>query len=389
MAGLIPRLQSHLALTALAVLTALGPPICHPALEVQENQLLQTNGAGRTFYIAPGGNDSADGSIRHPWVTIQHAANAVAPGDTVHVAPGQYRAAVVTRTSGEATHRIRFISDDHWGTHIQTTGSDFSWTNHGDYVDIRGFDITGDGRIGILNYASHVQIVGNHVHDIPAMNTGGNGGAGIDNANYSAHDSDIIGNVVNNIGTIDPVKPSSTIQGIYISNFGGHVWNNIVYRSQAYGIHAWHAARNATIANNLVFQNVAGGIIVGAGDSPGGIIADNFEVSNNIVINNYGTGIREYGSTGTHNRYLNNLVYGNKQSAFMLQNGNVDQKTVVADPKLINYQRDGTGDYHLSVQSRCINAGTSRGAPTRDYDGVQRPQGSGFDIGPFEWVPRH
>ena len=389
MASWIPVLRTHLVIPALAVLTTLGPPIGHPALEVQENRLLLTTGAGRTFHIAPGGNDSADGSALHPWATIQHAADAVAPGDTVHVAPGQYRAAVVTRTSGEATHRIRFISHDHWGAHIQTTGSDFSWTNHGDYVDIQGFDITGDGRIGILNNASHVKIVGNHVHDIPAINTGSNGGAGIDNGNYSAHDSDIIGNVVNKIGTIDPAKPNHSIHGIYIANLGGHVWNNIVYRCQAYGIHAWHAARNATIANNLVFENGVGGIIVGAGDSPGGIIADNFVVSNNIVINNYGYGILEEGRTGTHNRYLNNLVYGNKSGAFRLQNGNVDRGTVVADPKLINYQCDGTGDYHLSAQSRCINAGTSQRAPTRDYDGVQRPKGSGFDIGPFEWVPRH
>jgi len=389
MASWIPVLRAHFVIPALAVLTALGPPIGHPAQEVLENRLLQTTGAGHTFYVAPGGSDSADGSTGHPWATIQHAADSIAPGDTVHVAPGQYRAAVVTRTSGEATHRIRFISDDHWGAHIQTTGSDFSWTNHGDYVDIQGFDITGDGRIGILNLASHVQIVGNHVHDIPAINTGRNGGAGIDNANYSAHDSDIIGNVVNKIGTIDPAKPNNSIHGIYIANLGGHVWNNIVYRCQAYGIHAWHAARNATIANNLVFENGVGGIIVGAGDSPGGIIADNFVISNNIVINNYGYGILEEGRTGTHNRYLNNLVYGNKSGAFTLQNGNVDRETVVADPKLINYQSDGTGDYHLSAQSRCIKAGTSQGAPTRDYDGVHRPKGSGFDIGPFEWVPRH
>ena len=46
MAGLIPRLQSHLALTALAVLTALGPPVGHPAQEVLESRLLLTTGAG-------------------------------------------------------------------------------------------------------------------------------------------------------------------------------------------------------------------------------------------------------------------------------------------------------------------------------------------------------
>ncbi len=388
MAGLSLRLQVHLALPVLAILPALGPPIGHPAQKVLEKRLPRTTGAGQTFYVAPGGSDLADGSNGDPWATIQHAADSISPGDTVHVAPGQYRAAVITRTSGEPTHRIRFMSDVQWGAHIQTSGSEFSWTNHGDYVDIRGFDITGNGRIGILNYASRVQIVGNHVHDIPAINTGSNGGAGIDNANYSAHDSDIIGNVVNRIGSIDQSKPHNSNHGIYIANLGGYVWNNIVYRCRAYGVHAWHAARNATIANNLVFENGAGGIIIGAGDSPGGVTADNFLVSNNIVINNTGYGILEYGLTGTHNRYLNNLVWRNKSGSFRLQNGNVNRGTVLAGPELIDYQADGTGNYHLSAQSRCVNAGTSMGAPTRDFDGVQRPGGSGFDIGPYEWVKR-
>ena len=102
MTGLIPRLQSHLVLTALAVLTALWPPIGHPALEVQENRLLLTTGAGRTFHIAPGGNDSADGSALHPWATIKKAASMVVAGDTVHVAAGQYNAPVTTNRSGTA-----------------------------------------------------------------------------------------------------------------------------------------------------------------------------------------------------------------------------------------------------------------------------------------------
>lgn len=74
-----------------------------------------------------------------------------------------------------------------------------SWPNKGDHVDIQGFDITGDRRIGTLSLASHVQIAGNHIHDIPAADAGSNGGAGIDDGNYRARGSDIISNVVNDI----------------------------------------------------------------------------------------------------------------------------------------------------------------------------------------------
>src|SRR5271166_3760970 len=56
-----------------------------PAFESFEDKLLLS-----AFYVAAGGSDSANGSALHPWATIQKAANTVAAGDTVHVAPGNY-----------------------------------------------------------------------------------------------------------------------------------------------------------------------------------------------------------------------------------------------------------------------------------------------------------
>ena len=70
-----------------------------------------------------------------------------------------------------------------------------------------------------------------------------------------------------------------------------------------------------------------------------------------------------------------------------LQLGHVAQNTVTSNAGFVTWQADGSGDYHLAAGSPCINAGTSQGAPTTDYDGVPRPQGAGFDIGPYEWVP--
>ena len=266
MASLIPRLQSHLALTALAVLTTLGPPIGHPAQEVLESRSLQTTGAGRTFYVAPGGSDSADGSIRNPWATIRHADRAVAPGDTVYVAPGQYNAPVTTNTSGRAGAPITFISTTQWGATINTTGSgnQYCWNNYGNYVTIQGFDISAPGdtvaRIGIVNWGSYCNIIGNHVHDIPGQSSPGNGGAGIDNANYSGGHNNVIGNVVGNVG----VKTSSVVvQGIYSSGYGDNIWNNIVYGISDWGVQGWHAATNTTIANNLVFSGVEAAMAAG------------------------------------------------------------------------------------------------------------------------------
>src|ERR1044071_9097131 len=175
--------------------------------------------AGRHLYVSMTGNDSNTGSAEHPWATVQHAAEQVAPGDTVHVSPGLYAAAVKTLVSGTPTAHIRFISDVKWGAKIIAAMSYTAWENRGDYVSIEGFDISGDGNLGILNLGSFVRILGNHVHDIPAK-CNANGGAGIDHGEYTAHDNDTIGNVVHNIGNVNVACPR--VQGIYHSNLRGH-----------------------------------------------------------------------------------------------------------------------------------------------------------------------
>jgi hypothetical protein len=298
---------------------------------------------------------------------------------TIHVAPGVYQA-VTTSKSGTASQRIRYISDVQWGAKVMgTSSSEAAWMQDGSYVDVVGFDISGGSRLGVENNGSDVKILGNYVHNI-AGSCSSSGGAGIDNSNYSASNDDIIGNIVGNIGP--SIGSCNTVQGIYLSNSGGITANNIVFAVSAWGIQMWHAATNATIVNNTVF-NCYGGIVVGAGDSPGGVTADNTLVANNIVYKNTGYGIYEYGATGTHNRYINNLVTGNPTEVALL-NGLSATETVIADPQFVNYQANGTGDYHLKSTSPAINAGTSTGAPAQDFSGGTRPVGGAWDIGAYE-----
>jgi len=281
------------------------------------------------YYVSTIGNDSSDGSSANPWLTIQHAASVVAAGDVVHVAPGTYVGPVIVSASGTSTSRIRFVSDSQFGAQIRTSSADAVWTNNGDYVDIEGFDIAGDSStyLGIVNWGSFVRIIGNLVHDIPAPNAyqTGRGGAGIEHANYSAHDNDIIGNIVHDIG--DYASPNPSVHGIYHANLRGRVWNNVSYRNQGWGIHLWHSAYQISVCGNLVHNNGYGGILVG-GDPD----TDDFtEVKNNMVMYNGRYGISEYGSTGTHNQYLNNVVYQNVLGSYNLQNGLSDSGTVGAD----------------------------------------------------------
>ena len=384
-------ITSLLALTFGRVFIA--PLLWQPINHLHSETCKFCTGAGRgglptnAYYVSPSGSDSADGTAGRPWATIQHAADAAQPGVIVHVAPGTYIEEVRIKSSGTSAARITFLSETRWGAKVIAPTSDSAWENRGDYVDIEGFDITGTGSLGILNLGSFVRIMGNHIHNIPAK-CSQSGGAGIDNANYRASDNDVIGNLVHDIGTSLSTS-CGTVQGIYHANLRGHILNNIVYHAWSGGITLWHAAQNVVIANNLVFQNGSNGITVGAGDAPGGVVASGMLVVNNMILDNpastWGNGqaIVESGRTGTDNKYLKNLIWKNKQG-IVLQNGVVDVGTINADPRLVNYQADGSGRNDLSHSSPAIAAGTLTGAPRIDFDGRIRSTTSAPDIGPYQ-----
>jgi hypothetical protein len=65
-------------------------------------------GGGRVLYVAPTGDDDAEGSAEHPWRTLQHAADAVLPGDTAVVKKGTYGEEVTLARSGEEGKPITF-----------------------------------------------------------------------------------------------------------------------------------------------------------------------------------------------------------------------------------------------------------------------------------------
>jgi len=341
------------------------------------------------LYVATNGSDSNTGTQAKPFKTITKAAAAAKAGTTVHVAAGTYSGNVTTKTSGTASARIRFVSDTKWGAKIVGSGSEAMWTNNGNYVDITGFDITGPGRLGILNYASNTLVSNNHIHNL-TLSGGctGSGGAGVVNATYTGSNGDMIGNVVHDIG-----KPGACngVQGLYSSNKGGKIMNNVVYRVSSYGIHLWHAATDVTIANNTVFANgssgMGGGIVIGVGDSPGGVQLKNTKVFNNIVYNNPRGGIQQYcysgqSCIGSGNSVANNLVSGSS-SAVVMKVGSATG-TIGGDPKFVSYNPTATGDYRLQSGSPAINKGLAASAPTTDILGVARPKGGAVDLGAYE-----
>ncbi|MBC8231637.1 hypothetical protein H8E77_18970, partial [bacterium] len=57
--------------------------------------------------------------------------------------------------------------------------------------------------------------------------------------------------------------------------------------------------------------------------------------------------------------------------------GNIDADPLFVDPE--------NGDFHLTVDSPCIDTGTLEGSPEFDFEGDPRPQGDGVDMGADEY----
>jgi hypothetical protein len=54
------------------------------------------------------------------------------------------------------------------------------------------------------------------------------------------------------------------------------------------------------------------------------------------------------------------------------------------DPKINNAGGSKASDYQVASNSPCVDAGESIAEITNDYEGISRPQGTGFDMGAFE-----
>lgn len=338
------------------------------------------------LYVATTGSDANPGTRSRPFRSILRASQAARADTTVHVAPGAYPGGFTTAASGTAAGRIRYVSDTKWGAKIvPAVGSTVTaaWQNRGDHVDIEGFEVDGRSgpvwRNGIATRGSHNVIRGNHVHHIAdRVACDNNGGSAINTTSYygGVHD-DVVGNVVHHIG----YAGCRFIQGIYLST-SGRVLNNLVYQIGKNGIQLWHDASHVTIANNTVFR--AGiGIVVGGGDFYHGRINDYTHVSNNIVVD-CAEGIREVGTTGTHNTYRNNLLSGNSLLNIHLKNGNTHTVTIEKDPQFVSYDPGGGGDYSLRGTSPAVDSGSPVHAPAVDLVGTARPQGGRVDIGAYE-----
>lgn len=331
-------------------------------------------------YVAVTGADwTNDGSLQHPWRTIEYAASMAGPGTTIHVLPGTYTFSriIVTRASGTQEARIRYVSDQRWGAKLITSAPQV-WQNSGAYVDIEGFDISSSSLntyIGIHSQGSYDRLLYNHIHHLAAPPRSCPQGGGIMMGDMTTTGQEAHGNVVHDVGP--PPGACREIHGIYVSAPYCKVTNNLLFRNSGMGIQLWGRPDHCLVANNTIFAN-GRGLVVGGDPNHG--INDFTVVANNIVYRNVDVGVYDSGLIGPNNRFVNNLVYGNKTNWFLKKG--IQAGSITADPQFVRYTGALDGDYHLQKGSPAIAVGASEFAPATDFESNKRRQTP--DIGAYE-----
>jgi hypothetical protein len=70
---------------------------------------------GARYHLAPGGDDAGPGTEAQPWATLERASEAVGPGDTVVLAPGEYPGQLRPQRGGEPGAPIVFKAEPRRG----------------------------------------------------------------------------------------------------------------------------------------------------------------------------------------------------------------------------------------------------------------------------------
>jgi len=135
------------------------------ALALALGMLFPARAFAADYYVTTTGKDVAAGSQQAPWATLQHAADTVAPGDTVHVAAGSYTGFYLG-TSGTANARIAFLASP--GV---TIDHDNGKTPDGinlegaSYVTVDGFTVNARTRAGIRAVTANYVTISNNKAD--------------------------------------------------------------------------------------------------------------------------------------------------------------------------------------------------------------------------------
>jgi parallel beta-helix repeat protein len=303
------------------------------------------------LHVSPQGSDSAAATKGGPWRTLQQAANAARPGDTVIVHPGMYAGFVLgwdNPQGGLAGATITFQAEP--GAIIASrngkTPDGIDLEPGCGYVTIKGFTVTNANRdirrAGIrVSGSDHVSVIGNTCQDA--------GTWGI----FGSHSNYLL--IQKNV-----TAKSTNEHGIYVSNSANFVviQGNTVFGNNRCGIHLNGDASqggnglitNALIENNVIYDNGKKGGAAINGDG----LQDSL-IRCNLLFDNHSSGIalfRDDGAQGSmRNFVVNNTILMASDARWALNINSVSTGNVLCNNILLN-ANPSHGSIQLTADSR-------------------------------------
>jgi hypothetical protein len=210
--------------------------------------------AASTYYVAPGGSDSAAGTQSAPWATIAHAQSVAGAGDTVYFRGGTYAYTKANSSCSSETARVDAITLSksgssgnpikYWAYPGEKPVFSFSGVTDdcrikgfdvtGSYLHLKGLEVTGVPQNNSLNHESWGIWISGSNNTFEQINAHDNMGPGLfiqqgggnlvlnsdSHDNYDAHSSDGAGENADGFGAhIAAGSPGNVFRGC-------RAWNN-------------------------------------------------------------------------------------------------------------------------------------------------------------------
>ncbi len=248
------------------------------------------------------------------------------------------------------------------------------------YITVQDCDLHNADDDGIeIHSSNHLYLIGNEVHTLFGSTRGGCQ-AHSDGIEIMFSDGvEIKRNLIYDVRSTSALIIGDGGRGIPSYNI--YLENNIFYTPESgFVAYAWNVNR-LEIYNNVFWQGIYGGFAFGND-------LLNIDVYNNVFHSvNYSHMGASYDPAQHRFGYNLVAVAGQGEPAF-------GSDTIIGeDPQFQNIPPIGGSalrqvtheDFRLAAASPCINAGTAIGS-AYDISGTPRPQGTAYDIGPYEHV---